>query len=94
MELLFLSPGIIIIIFLNANLAKDGLWLETILFYTRMPCVSRVHFLSVKDKKQALKSEMNEEQIDEGKGMIHMPCFFSVFSEMSGMDVREADATL
>lgn len=92
MELLFLSPGIIFL--LNANLAKDGLWLETILFYTRMPCVSRVHFLSVKDKKQAVKSEMNEEQIDEGKGMVHMPCFFGVFSEMSGMDVREADATL
>lgn len=50
--------------------------------------------LSVKDKKQAVKSEMNEEQIDEGKGMVHKPCFFGVFSEMSGMDVREADATL
>lgn len=37
---------------------------------------------------------MNEEQIDEGKGMVHMPYFFGVFSEMSGMDVREADATL
>lgn len=41
-----------------------------------------------------MDSEMNEEQMEEGKCMGHMPPCFGTSFEKAGMDVREADAVL
>lgn len=59
-----------------------------------MPCVSKVHFLSITDKSKAVDAGMSEEQMEEGKCMGHMPPRFGTSSEKAGTVAHEADAVL